>query len=157
MLYQVRHVRSFSLCTDSSQELRDIYHFMFKQIDLYIFKAANYEYSYSLCRHYFDNKHNLISACTIISTATLHSTIYHTYTGNIWRVKISVNHIGKSYWWGKICRISYSQCICQIHFGVRICEEILVNSSWFTKFFPHQIAIACVQYLVILLYCNHAE
>ena len=41
--------------------------------------------------------------------------------GNIWWEKILANHTGKSYWWGKIWQISYSQCICQIHFWC-ICE-----------------------------------
>ena len=57
------------------------------------------------------------------------------YTGNIWRRKILVNCTGKSYWRGKIWWISYSQCICQIHFGVRICEY------WWGKFWqlPHNL------------------
>ena len=32
-------VSSFSSCTDSSHELRDLQHFMSEQIDLHIFKA----------------------------------------------------------------------------------------------------------------------
>ena len=31
------------------------------------------------------------------------------------------NHTGENYWWGKIWQISYSQCICQMHFRC-ICE-----------------------------------
>ena len=38
------------------------------------------------------------------------------YTGKFWWGKILVNHTGKSYWQGKFWQISYSQCICQIHF-----------------------------------------
>ena len=33
------NVTSFSQCTDSSHELRDLQHFMSEQIDLHIFKA----------------------------------------------------------------------------------------------------------------------
>ena len=49
------------------------------------------------------------------------------YMGNIWQGKILVNHTGKSYWWGKIWWISYSQWICHIHF-LRMCEY------WWGKF-----------------------
>ena len=34
------HVTSFSPCTDSSHELRDLQHFMSEQIDLHVFKAS---------------------------------------------------------------------------------------------------------------------
>ena len=45
------------------------------------------------------------------------------YMGNIWRGGILANHTGKSYWWGKIWRISYSRCIYQIPFRC-ICELV---------------------------------
>ena len=57
---------------------------------------------------------------------------------NMWQEKMLVNHTGKSYWCGKIWRISYSQCICQIHFCVSM-NIGEANSSQFTKIFPHQI------------------
>ena len=38
-LNRVCDVASFSPCTDSSHELRDLQHFMSEQIDLYVFKT----------------------------------------------------------------------------------------------------------------------
>ena len=59
------------------------------------------------------------------------------YTGNTWQRNILANYTGKSYWRGKFWQISYSQCICQIHFQC-ICallvRKLLANSSQFAKF-----------------------
>ena len=80
-----------------------------------------------------------------MSDITVNVQVYIPYTGNIWWEKILANRIGKSYWRGKIWRISYSQCICQIHFQC-ICEywqgklwRIADNSPNSSISFPHQI------------------
>ena len=88
-----------------------------------------------------------------------HQTLLLPYTGNIWQGKILANYAGKSYWRGKIWRISNSQCTCHIHFPC-ICEywrgkswrmvQNLPNSLIFspTKIFPctvygmHQICVS---------------
>ena len=45
-----------------------------------------------------------------------HSNPHIPYMGNIWGGKILADDTGKSYWRGKVWRISYSQCICKMHF-----------------------------------------
>ena len=83
------------------------------------------------------NSHLIHSILSIYMCIYIHTYVIP-YIGNIWWRKILANHTGKSNWWGKIWQISYSQCICQIHFRC-ICDyilarKILANSLWFSNF-----------------------
>ena len=77
------------------------------------------------------------------------------HMGNIWRGKILANHRGKSYWRGKLWQITYSQCICQIHFWC-ICEYWrgkswrIADDSPNLPIFPRQI-FPCTVFIEIKL------
>ena len=51
-------VASFSPCTDSSHELRDLQHFMSEQIDLHVFKAITAASSVDIIVNKRLNKYN---------------------------------------------------------------------------------------------------
>ena len=79
----------------------------------------------------------------------LHSCI--PYTGIFSGGKIMANRTCKSYRRGKFWRISYSQCICQIHFSVSVNIDV-ANSSQFVKFVNFPLPnISCVWYVHITM------
>ena len=84
----------------------------------------------------------------------IYTCIYILYMGNniIWQGEILANHASKSYWRGKIWRISNSQCIWYIRF-LCICEYWWGKFWWMAHDLPN-LNIGDGEWLTIFQICQ---